>query len=87
MKNMKAKPPDSSLQSMADALGHEDYTEPYGAEATEDKRYTLPADYAMGLTVSTDYIRTNRRIPVQADPASTNKQANFDEGLVLRQPL
>ena len=72
---------------MSDALGHEYDTEPYGAEATEDKRYTLPEDYSMGLTVSTDYRRTNRRIELQADPEPTNKQVNFDDGLILRQPL
>lgn len=87
MKTMKAMPPDSSMKSMSDALGHEYEIEPYGAEATEDKRYTLPESYAMGLTVSTDYRRTNRRIELQADPPSTNKQVNFDDGLVLRQPL
>ena len=87
MKNTKSTPPDSSLNSMKGALGHGCGPMLQDIQEELDKRYTLPMDYAMGLTVSTDYRQTNRRIPLLEDPAATNKQSNFDEGLVLRQPL
>ena len=82
MKNTRSMPPDSSMKSM-----NEEAMEPYGMVDDDDRRFTLTEDYAMGRTVSSDYVRVTRKPVAHEELESVNLESNFNDGLVLRQPL